>query len=221
MNPRRISPIIKVTENCNFRCDYCHFARNLRKHEHHPHTMELDLLRHILAQCADYNLSHDIRDMDICYHGGEPLLCGIDYFQKVVEIEKDISKSFQGITITHSLQTNGFLINDDWCDLFEKGQFNVGVSIDGDFSHNHHFGPAGPKKSTDAVLQNIQRLHQKSISHGILFVVSNNHEGYGKNFYDFCIQNKITKIGFCRCFNEENSTTVENKILSSFLIIFL
>ncbi len=63
------------------------------------------------------------------WQGGEPTLMGLDFFRKVVALEKKYAKP--GQKIENDLQTNGTLINEEWCEFLKENRFLVGLSIDG------------------------------------------------------------------------------------------
>jgi uncharacterized protein len=62
------------------------------------------------------------------WQGGEPILPGLDFFQRVVELQRSYLKQK---TISNSLQTNGILLDDAWCRFLKQHNFMVGVSLDG------------------------------------------------------------------------------------------
>ena len=95
--------IIKVNGNCNLNCTYCYYT-----HHQLPEwktIYNLDLLDLTFNKLADYT-----DKVIICWHGGEPLLNGLDYFRKAMEIQKKYK-----LNIENNLQTNGtYLLMIDW-----------------------------------------------------------------------------------------------------------
>ncbi|MCV6039357.1 anaerobic sulfatase maturase, partial [Escherichia coli] len=63
------------------------------------------------------------------WQGGEPTLLGLDYFRNVVALQKKHQP--KGVRIENDLQTNGILLNDEWCVFLKEHNFLVGLSIDG------------------------------------------------------------------------------------------
>ena len=83
-------------------------------------------------------IKHTLTDQQVpvvtfTWQGGEPTLLGLDYFKKVIELQKKYSG---GKTIENAFQTNGTRLNDDWCKFFTDNKILVGISIDGE-EHNH------------------------------------------------------------------------------------
>ena len=72
--------------------------------------------------------AHRVPQVNIAWQGGEPTLMGLDFFKKVIELEK---KHANGKQIENDLQTNGVLLNDKWCEFLKENNFLVGLSIDG------------------------------------------------------------------------------------------
>ena len=70
----------------------------------------------------DYPIEH------FAWQGGEPTLLGVDYFRKVVELQKRHANRKK---IENAFQTNGVLLNDEWCEFFVENNFLIGLSIDG------------------------------------------------------------------------------------------
>ncbi len=63
------------------------------------------------------------------WHGGEPTLAGLDFYRRAVELQKRYLP--QGWTCWNNLQTNGTLIDDEWCSFLADAHFDVGLSVDG------------------------------------------------------------------------------------------
>ena len=115
---RSLSLIIKVISACNLACRYCDadIYSNRR--------MSLDTVSQIIKKALDY-----ADRVEFIWHGGEPLLMGIQFYEKVVELQKRYRR--EGQTIINDLQTNGTLISQEWVDFFKAIDFHVGVSLDG------------------------------------------------------------------------------------------
>ncbi len=81
-------------------------------------------LRRVVGQCL--SIAPKVK---FIWHGGEPTIPGVEYYRRVIEICEELRRP--GQTITHSLQTNATLLNDEWAVFFRDNRFGVGVSIDG------------------------------------------------------------------------------------------
>src|SRR5689334_3705860 len=112
--------ILQSTTFCNIDCNYCYLPGRSKKQ-----VMDLATLRAVLT-----HLSFDdilARNVQIVWHAGEPLTVGLDYYREAVKI---ISETVAG-TPRLGIQTNGLLVDDEWCRFFKHNNFHVGVSIDG------------------------------------------------------------------------------------------
>ncbi len=112
---------------CNLNCTYCFYLE--KEHVlHHAKTSMLmpdDVLE---AYIKNYISSQATPETEFVWHGGEPLICGLDFFKKAVKLQK---KYARGKKIINSVQTNGILLTDDFCGFFKENNFIVGLSIDG------------------------------------------------------------------------------------------
>ena len=112
---------------CNLDCSYCYY---LKKLDLYPHAgtprMPDDLLENYIVQHIEATPTEEIH---FSWHGGEPTLLGLDYFRKIVALEKKHQPA--GRRIFNGVQTNGVLLNDEWARFFAAERFSVGVSMDG------------------------------------------------------------------------------------------
>lgn len=116
-------PIIKVVGNsCNLTCDYCFYSGK----EKPPACIISDeLIESFIAQFMEIFSGR----MRFVWHGGEPLLAGIPFFERVISYENKYLKN--GDSVENLLQTNAVLINDSWAQFFKDNGFRIGVSLDG------------------------------------------------------------------------------------------
>jgi uncharacterized protein len=112
---------------CNLACTYCYY---LEKHElysdHQPFRMSGELLEQYIIQHIAASSDPVI---NFSWHGGEPTIPGIDYFRKIVALQRAHCPANR--RITNAMQTNGTLLNDEWCIFLKEANFAVGLSIDG------------------------------------------------------------------------------------------
>jgi uncharacterized protein len=130
MKSKSIDIVLKITERCNLACTYCYFFfsgdQSYLQHSPVIKSETIDQLVLWLKQATD---ELDIDDINIGFHGGEPLLMKKQAFDemclKLTNCGTDKTKVSLGI------QTNAVLIDEDWISLFEKHGVDVGISIDG------------------------------------------------------------------------------------------
>lgn len=210
-----IKPTIKLTEMCNFKCSYCEYKAFAFTQKQHL-TIEPQLAISIAKQCIMHNYYQSALSTNFCWHGGEPLLYPKKDFCYILDEINSFSFAL-GMNCFNSIQTNGYLIDQDWLNIFEKYDIKVGVSIDGPESINEL---QREKNSTKKVIENIERLKQINCFSGVLTVLTENHKNKEQELFDFYKTHNINKVGFCKAFNSDLSHTVTNETLSKFLITF-
>lgn len=205
-----ITPILKVIENCNFSCDFCRYHLNERKS-----VMDFEIYKIIIEKACAYNVSHGWNHLNVIFHGGEPLLWGIQNFEKAMSFQGELKKKHPGLSINNNIQTNGSLLNQQWISFLKENDFHIGISIDGPEEINFHRISSGNR----SVIHNIHELNNARCNYGILSVITNAHKGYADNYYDFLVENGIHSVGLCYCvYDDKKGVTVDNVILSDFLL---
>jgi uncharacterized protein len=166
---------------CNLNCTYCYY---LEKSKLFPGKNDLTLKEDILEKFVkDYIESQQIPVVTFTWQGGEPTLLGLDYFKKVIDLQKKYSG---GKTIENAFQTNGTRLNDDWCRFFADNKILVGISIDGE-EHNHdHFRKTNSGGPTfKRAMKGIELLHKNKVEFNTLSVVNSYNVNYASETYRF------------------------------------
>jgi uncharacterized protein len=138
--------------------------------------------------------------VEFIWHGGEPLLAGLDFYRKAVEFQYLWRQ--KGKDIVNFLQTNATLINSEWARFFAENNFFVGVSIDGPENlHNQvRFYPSG-KGSYSDVVKGINLLRKANVFNGIICDISTINYKFPEKLFNFFIEQKIKKLKFARVRN--------------------
>ncbi|MCX6089139.1 MAG: anaerobic sulfatase maturase [Candidatus Atribacteria bacterium] len=110
---------------CNLNCSYCYYLSKKELIGSNKRITD-DILEEYVKQ---YINAQDGQEIVFTWQGGEPTLLGLDFFQKVVELERKFCPPEK--KIENDLQTNGVLLDDEWCKYLKKNRFLVGLSIDG------------------------------------------------------------------------------------------
>lgn len=180
--------ILKPTLNCNLRCRYCY----LRDSSKIGKAFDADFAKSILRQVKE-NFSKD-RKIKILWHGGEPLLWGIDNFKEILTY---IDKEFCDKEYKISIQTNLTLINDDFIKLFKKHHVNVSLSLDGPKDiHDSQRQTANGQGTFDAVLKKIKLCQSAGLKLGCITVGTQRHIGRIAELYEL-----MSKLGIDFKFN--------------------
>jgi uncharacterized protein len=138
--------------------------------------LETYIIQHIKASTGSV--------ISFSWHGGEPMLAGIDFYRKVIDLQK--KNIHPGKKIVNGIQTNGTLLNDEWCDFLSKQKFFVGISIDGpEKIHNLNRQSHGGQPSFTKVMNGIELLKKYAVPFELLCVVHAGNAGYPLEVYRF------------------------------------
>jgi uncharacterized protein len=156
---------------CNLDCKYCFYLeKELLYPQPDPHIDKWAMSDEVLeSYIRQYIEAHDTPVVNFAWQGGEPTLLGVDYFRRVVEIEKRYANGKQ---IANAFQTNGVLLNDAWAEFFLEYQFLIGVSIDGPRElHDAYRVDKGGQPTFDRVMRGIETLQRNKIDFNTLTTV--------------------------------------------------
>ena len=173
-----------VSSMCNLSCRYCYYLEkaNLYRNEDKAgrFTMSEDLLERFIR---DYIESQTMPQVLFSWHGGEALMRPLSFYKHVVELQKRYAR---GVQIDNSIQTNGTLLTDEWCEFFRENGWLVGVSIDGpqEFHDEYRRNKMG-QPSFRKVMQGINLLNKHGVEWNALAVVNDFNADYPLDFYNF------------------------------------
>jgi len=166
---------------CNLRCTYCYY---LEKKDLYKGAGSLKMNDEILEEYIKQHIEAATDDpVMFSWHGGEPLLAGIDFYRKAVSLQKKYLPA--GKPAINGIQTNGTLIDDEWCRFFRSENFITGISIDGPerFHNKHRLTPSGGSTLT-SVLHGYDLLLKYGITTEILCVVSSHNSDHPLELYN-------------------------------------
>ena len=168
-----------VGAECNLGCSYCYYQDKVRLYDEHS-CLSLDCLEKVIKEYIDINASEQIV---FDWHGGEPLLLGLDYFKKIVEIQRKYRGNKH---IYNTVQTNATLLTADFAAFFKENNFLVGVSIDGPQDvHDKFRKDKGGNSTFLKVMRGIELLHRCAVDFNTLTTISKAGEGRGSEVYRF------------------------------------
>lgn len=172
IRPRGAPPYFHVLAKpagaaCNLNCSYCFF---LSKEVFYPGSrfrMPDALLETYIRQ---YIESQGANQVTIAWQGGEPTLMGLDFYARTVEYAQKYARP--GMRIDYSIQTNGILLNDDWCRFLRQHKFLVGLSIDGPREmHDAYRVDKAGRPTFDRVVAAARLLQKHQVDFNILTTV--------------------------------------------------
>jgi uncharacterized protein len=219
--PPRIHVLSKPTGAiCNLDCSYCFF---LDKEELYPGSkfrMTDELLETYIRQLIE---AHKTPEVTVAWQGGEPTLMGVDFFRKAIAYQEKYRKP--GMTFENTLQTNGTLLDDEWCEFFKENNYLIGLSLDG--PRELHDANRVDKKGSptfDRVMRGLRLLQKHGVEYNILTTVNRINAAHPLEVYRFLRDEvKTTWIQFIpvverinedgKTLYQQGTTVSENSVL--------
>ena len=153
---------------CNLNCEYCFY---LEKQALFDTGEQCRMSEEVLsAFISNYITNQPTPIVEFVWQGGEPTLLGIDFFKRILELQRP----FAGLkTITNSLQTNGTLLTDEWCSFLRENRFMVGISLDGpEEVHDRYRRDRAGKGSFAQTMRGLRLLQKHQVEYNVLACVA-------------------------------------------------
>ena len=183
--PSRLTVIVKTTHDCNLGCVYCYTNPNAEKG-----IMDSNDLFNMINKISENN--REAGSSHLIWHGGEPLLPGIDFYKEIINIQENVKKIIKGHKYRNSIQTNGTLLNSEFLDFFQEQKFKIGLSLDGnEYTHNLNRHYKDGSTSFDDVFSAITELKKRKMGRGVICVLNKNTASNLKEIYRFFKDNEI------------------------------
>lgn len=152
---------------CNLDCTYCYFLSKEHLYPGSEFRMPPALLETYTRQ---YIEAQRVPEVTFAWQGGEPTLMGLDYFRLAVSYQQKYCKP--GMRIQNALQTNGTLLDDEWCAFFHEHDFLIGLSMDGPpHLHDKYRVDKGGAPTHAKVLRAARLLQAHKVEYNILTTV--------------------------------------------------
>lgn len=179
--------IIKPTYSCNFRCKYCYLGNSTKESSK---MFNASFVQNAISQIKDYVIEVKSRKkVTFIWHGGEPLLWGVENFRLVFEFMEDV---LSDIDYSNSIQTNLSLLTEEYVDLFLKYNVHVGFSVDGFRELNDSQRVLTNGRGTyDLIIDRLNLARAKGLSMGCIIVGTKNSIGRVEELYKFVGDNRL------------------------------
>lgn len=166
---------------CNLACEYCYYLEKSRMYAAQPsQTMSDELLERFIR---DYIAAQPSQYVVFSWHGGETLLRSEAFYRRVMELQRKYGADRK---IENSVQTNGTLLTDAWCEFFRDNGWLVGVSIDGPKQYHDRYRLHRDGSGTfDEVMRGVELLVKHGVEWNALAVVNRANGDDPIGFYDF------------------------------------
>ena len=194
--------LIKPTgSDCNVDCKYCFYKDRAPGIGRGKQRMSDEVLEKMIK---DY-LELRFEVSGFAWQGGEPTLMGLDFYKKVIELQRKYGAS--GQQVSNSLQTNGILLNEKWCRFLQQHNILAGISIDGPKEfHDYYrvdFSGAG---TFDKVLRAIDNCKRYNVEFNTLTLINARNVEHPDEIFNFFIENEIKYLQFIPCVETDPAT---------------
>lgn len=203
--------IIKAALDCNISCKYCYVKHN-RQYDTTNHVMKVDTLQVIMEKIGEYlKQSPKVDRLTLYWHGGEPLLCGKEFFQQSYLFQKKYFPS--GVSVANTIQTNGTLLDLDWLNLIKKINYDICLSLDGPAEINDMWRQTRDGKGTyGQVVRAIELLKSQGFPVSLLSVVTPEALPHGRMIYRHLRELGATWIDFMYPFYSKIDNTIAQTV---------
>lgn len=166
---------------CNLDCRYCFY---LEKENLYGKKQDFAMPDAVLeSYISQFITSQDVPAISFAWQGGEPTLLGVDFFRKVVAIQR---KYANGKTIENAFQTNGVLLDDRWGEFLAENHFLIGISIDGPAElHDFYRVDKGGAPTFHRVMRGLRVLKKHQVEFNALTVVNRQNSLHPLRVYRF------------------------------------
>jgi uncharacterized protein len=180
--------VLQPSPFCNINCDYCYLPDRAR-----THRMSTETLHRAISELFSSDLISD--QVTFVWHAGEPLAVPIRWYEEAFSLIRDAAPP--GLTPIHTFQSNGTLINEHWCEFFNRWNAHLGLSIDGpEFLHDIHRKTRKGAGTHAQAMRGARFLRESGRDFHVIAVVSRESLDHADAIFDFFLENEIYRFGF-------------------------
>jgi len=195
--------------SCNLRCGYCFYHDEASRRETACFgLMSTETLENVVKKA----MAEAEKFCAFTFQGGEPILAGLEFFRTYIALTRKYARP--GLQVSHAIQTNGTLIDDDWAQFFAENRFLVGLSMDGPAPlHNRSRVNADGLGSFDRVWRAKGLLEKHGVEFNILTVVTQANAKQVSRVYKFFVENGLWYQQYIPCLSplgEEGGLSAED-----------
>lgn len=218
---KHISFLIKPASSlCNMRCRYCFYAdvsdhRQVKSHG----VMQADTMHALIDRAL--GLGEDA-EVTFAFQGGEPTVAGLDFFRAFTDY---VEQHRINHTIHYALQTNCYLLDEEWAEFFHRHHFLVGVSLDGYRDLHNWLRPDASQRGTyDRVMRAIELLRAAEVDFNVLTVLTAQLAKHPQKLYKFYRQHHLDYVQLIPCLpgldDEDDEFSLTPEAFASFYKAF-
>lgn len=198
-----INLLIKpASGNCNMQCKYCFYADEIKNREISSYgIMTQETLEIIIKKTLEYTTT----DCSIAFQGGEPTLVGLNFYKKLLDITNQYKKP--NTNVSFSIQTNGYIIDDEWAKFFADNKFLVGISLDGNKAiHDRYRVDKRGEGTFSKVINAIGLFDKHKVEYNVLTVVNGPSSYKARKIYNYFTKLGINYQQYIECLDPFNET---------------
>lgn len=185
--------VVQPTPFCNIDCRYCYLPGRTSKAVVAPET-----LRNLFSQVFASGWAAE--GLSVVWHAGEPMVLPIEFYRNAFRLVDELRP--EGLAVSHSFQTNGTLVTEEWCRFFNDEHVNVGVSIDGPQRlHDRNRVTRSGQGTFDKTIAGIRLLQRHQVPFHVISVLSTESLAAPAEMFEFYVGEGIEHV----CFNVEES----------------
>ena len=191
--PRIQLLVVQPTPFCNIDCHYCYLPDRSNKA-----VVSNETLRNLFGQIFASGWADD--GLSVVWHAGEPMVLPVSFYQRALALIDELKPV--SLPVSHSFQTNGTLIDDDWADFIIEKKINIGVSVDGP-QHLHDLNRVtrSGRGTFEKTVAGIRLLRERAIPFHVISVLTMESLAAPQAMFDFYVAEGIDHV----CFNVEES----------------
>jgi len=185
--------VVQPTPFCNIDCKYCYLPDRNSKAVVAPQTLH-NLFSQVFASGWVQNC------LSVVWHAGEPMVLPIAFYRDAFAMIESLRP--RDLSVVHSFQTNGTLIDEAWCTFFTEARVNLGVSADGPrHLHDRNRVTRSGRGTFDRAIAGIRLLRRREVPFHVISVLSSASMAVPQEMFDFYVAEGIEQV----CFNVEES----------------
>jgi uncharacterized protein len=185
--------VVQPTPFCNIDCRYCYLPDRTNKA-----VVADETLKNLFSQVFASGWAKE--GLSVVWHAGEPLVLPVEFYRRAFALIDELKPA--GLSVTHSFQTNGTLIDDAWCDFLGEANVSVGVSIDGPQRlHDKNRVTRSGRGTFDKTIAGVRLLRRRGVPFHVISVLTAESLAAPDEMFDFYLAEGIEHV----CFNVEES----------------
>jgi uncharacterized protein len=166
---------------CNLDCAYCFFLKKEGLYPGSSFRMSEEILEAYIKQLLE---AHRVPQVTVAWQGGEPTLMGLDFFRRSLELQEKYRRP--GTVIENTFQTNGVLLDEEWCRFFRENGFLIGLSIDGPKElHDFYRKDKGGQGTWERAVKAARLLQKHGVAFNVLCTVNSRNADHPLEVYRF------------------------------------